>query len=323
MLSGVERLEITFRPLNLELEAPRYAELLSAVYPEPVTVELVHEWEQHFPRDGVRQRTVALDASNNFLGCNESSHRPYMLPQSFWIGVMVFPEFRCRGIGAQLYDDAYAFAQLQGATRLETEIRDHNPDWLRFAQARGFEIDRHIFESTLDLASFDESRFAGVVEAVQAQGIRFFTLADVGDTEENQRRLYELNKRNSLDIPGSEGTFPRWADFQKYVFEASWYRPQGQILAADGDQWVGLSAVGYFAKTNSTYNMHTGVLKGYRGRKIALALKLFAIRRSREWGAVYLRTNNDSKNTPILAINESLGYKSQPGFYRCLRMLGN
>ena len=34
-----------------------------------------------------------------------------------------------------------------------------------------------------------------MIEAVQAQGIRFFTLADAGNTEANQRKLYELNKR--------------------------------------------------------------------------------------------------------------------------------
>jgi GNAT superfamily N-acetyltransferase len=244
-----------------------------------------------------------------------------MLPHSFWIEAVVAPEFRRRGIGARLYDDALAFARAQGAMRLECEVRDHEPAWLKFAQARGFEIDRHVFDSTLDLATFDDARFAGVIEAVQAQGIRFFTLADVGNTEENQRKLYELNKRNSLDIPGSEGTFPRFEDFQKFVFGGSWFRAEGQILAADGERWVGLGAVGYFENTNSTCNMHTGVLKEYRGRKIALALKLLAIRYSRTLGAARLRTDNDSQNAPILAINRKLGYAPEPGVYRCLKGL--
>jgi GNAT superfamily N-acetyltransferase len=315
------KMTITLRPLNLDTDAPRYAELLSITSPKPIAIGQVHEWEEHYPRDGIRQRCVALDEQSVIVGYNNASHVPYMLPNSFWIDVTVLPDFRRRGIGEHLYDNAVEFATAQGATRLECEVRDYNPDWLRFAQTRGFQVDRHIFESTLDLATFDESRFAGVIESVQAQDIRFFTLADAGNTEENQRKLYEVNKRNALDIPGSEGTFPRFEDFRQFVFQASWFRPQGQILAADGERWVGLSAVGYFANTNSAYNMHTGVLKEYRGRKIALALKLLAIRRSREWGAVYLRTNNDSQNAPILAINEKLGYKPQPGLFRCLKEL--
>ncbi len=313
----------TFRPLDLEIDASRYAELLSTIYPEPVTVAQVREWDEHFPRDGFRQRMVAVNENNLVVGCNEASHRPHMLPKSFWIDVIVMPGFRRRGIGSRLYEIALTAAELQGATRLECEVRDHTPEWLQFALARRFQIDRHVFESTLDLTTFDESPFAGTLGAVQAQGVRFFTLADAGNTEANQRKLYELNKRNALDIPGSEGTFPRFEDFSGYVFQASWFRAAGQILAAEGDRWIGLSAVGYFTQTNSSYNMHTGVLKEYRGRKIALALKLLAIRRARDWGAAYIRTNNDSQNAPILAINQKLGYKPEPGFYRCVQKLQN
>jgi GNAT superfamily N-acetyltransferase len=312
---------ITLRPLNFETDAPHYVELINLVSSDPITVERAHEWEGNFPRDGVRQRMLALDEHNRIVGCNEAAHRPYMLLNSFWIDVIVLPDFRRRGIGANLYENAMRFAQTQGATRLECEVRDCNPDWLRFAQARGFQINRHVFESTLNLAPFDESHFAGMIESVQAQGVRFLTLADAGHTEENQRKLYELNKRNALDIPGSEGTFPRFEDFHKYVFEASWFRPQGQILAADGDRWIGLAAVGYFGNTNSAYNMHTGVAKEYRGRKIALALKLLAIRFAREFGATYIRTNNDSQNAPILAINQKLGYKPEPGWFKCMKRI--
>lgn len=311
----------TLRPLNLNTDGARYAELLSTVYPEPVTLQKLIDWERNFPKDGIRERKVAVDERGLILGYSNCGHMPFMLPDSYWVEVIVFLEYQRRGIGSHLYDDALTFARARGATRLEAEIRDHNPGWLRFAQARGFEIDRHVFESTLDLATFDESRFAGVIEAVPALGIRFLTFADAGDTEENRRNLYELNKRNSLDIPGSEGTFPRFEDFQRFVFEASWYRAEAQFIAADGERWVGMTAVGYFEKTNSMYTMHTGVLKEYRGRNIALALKLLSIRYARRWGAAYMRTNNDSKNAPILAINQKLGYQPKPGLYRCLKSL--
>lgn len=314
-------LNITLRPLDLEIDADQYVELVNLIMPDPVTVERVREWARNFPRDGIRQQMVALDENQCIVGCNETSRRPNMLPLSFFVEVIVLPNFRRRGIGTRLYDNAVEFARAHGGNRLICEARDHHPDYLQFAQARGFRIDRHIFESTLDLTTFDESHFAGVIETVQAQGIRFFTLAEVGNTEENQRKLYEVNKRCALEIPGWEGEYPRFEDFRKNVFQASWFRAEGQNLAADGERWIGLGAVGYFAKTNSTYNMHTGVLKEYRGRKIALALKLQTIRRSREWSAAYLRTNNDSENAPILAINRKLGYKPQPGFFKCVKDL--
>ena len=312
---------IRLRSLNLETDAPRCVELFNSANPEPVTVERLREWDRNFPKDGIRRQMAALDSEGDVIGYNDCAHRPYMLPGSFQVEVVVLPEYRRQGIGAQLFQDALTFAQTEHATRLESHVRDHDPDWLCFAQARGFQVERHIFESTLDLATFDETRFAGVIESVQAQGVHFFTLAEIGNTEENQRRLYDLNKRNALDIPGRDPTFSRFEDFQKHVFGASWFRPEGQILAADRDRWIGLTAIGYFAQTNSTYNMFTGVERDYRGRKIALALKLLATRFARELSAVYVRTNNDSENAPILAINQKLGYKPAPGYFKCVKVL--
>ena len=96
---------------------------------------------------------------------------------------------------------------------------------------------------------------------------------------------------------------------------SAWFQPAGQILAAAGDEYVGLAAVGYFEDQNYMYNNITGVLRDYRGRKIAQALKLLTIRYAQAYGAATIRTSNDSENAPMLAINRKLGYKPLPGKY--------
>jgi RimJ/RimL family protein N-acetyltransferase len=149
-------------------------------------------------------------------------------------------------------------------------------------------------------------------------------MADVGNTPEAQQRHYHLNARVSMDVPGSDEAFQRFMPFEVYhatVHEASWYRPDGQIIAAAGDEWIGMAAVGYFEHTQSMYNMITGVDRAYRGRGIAQALKLLSIRCARSYGARYIRTNNDSHNEPMLAINRKLGYQPEPGFYIVVRDL--
>ncbi|MBP1693528.1 MAG: hypothetical protein H6Q37_1411, partial [Chloroflexi bacterium] len=62
-----------------------------------------------------------------------------------------------------------------------------------------------------------------------------------------------------------------------------------------------------------------GVLRTHRGRKIAQALKVIALRYARQNGAQVIRTDNDSLNAPILAINRKLGYQPQPGKYWLVR----
>lgn len=292
---------------------------MSLTSPEPITVEDMQNWLKQAAPERIQQRTAALDEQGHLIGFNNTGRNPWMIPGRFWIEAVVDPVVSRQGIGARLYTDALQFAQTQGATSLEVQIRDHLPEALRFAQARGFQINRHHFESTLDLATFDEQRFTGVIEGLEANGIRFFSLADLGNTREAQEHLYEINCRPSLNVPGLEQlSYRTFEQFKKDVFEAPWYRAEGQIVAADGEQWIGMTAAGYFPATNSMYNTMTGVEPTYRGRGIALALKLLVIRWAKEYGAAYLRTNNDSENVPMLAVNRKLGYKPKPGKYLLL-----
>ncbi len=308
---------VKLRPLNRDTDLPRLSELYmtAMVEPEPVTVEDLQTWLQNAPPGRILQFMVAIDERERIVGFGNVGRDAWMAPGRFWIEVVVDPAFCKQGIGSLLYTHAFQFAQEHGATSLKAELRDSLVDALKFAKWRNFKVDRYIFESTLDLATFDETRFDDVIERVEATGIRFFTLADIGDTRDAQYKLYEINRRYAFDIPGSDSTFAPFEEFHKQVFEAHWYRADGQIVAADGDKWIGLSAVGYFPESNYMYNMMTGVEPSYRGRNIALALKLLVVRCARKYGVSYLRTNNDSENMPILAVNRKLGYQPQPGKY--------
>ena len=55
----------------------------------------------------------------------------------------------------------------------------------------------------------------------------------------------------------------------------------------------------------------TGVLPDYRGKGIALAMKLAGIERARAMGYREIRTENDSLNAPMLRINEALGFQRE------------
>jgi GNAT superfamily N-acetyltransferase len=307
---------ITIRQAEPEADFPRIAELLSGYEPEPITVEQLWEWERRVSAERIRRRLVAATSDGAIVGYGYIDHEAWMRPGRFELWALVDPARRRAGIGAALYDHARQLAVAHGATSFGSETRDDDPAGLGFAERRGYRIDGHTFESTLDLTAFDYQGFAGAVEAAEATGIRFFTMADLGNTDEAKRKLYELNRRTGLDNPGAGGTFPPFEEFQQFVFGASWYRADGQILAADGERWVGIAAVAYYPERNSAYNAFTGVERDYRGRGLAQALKLLAVRFAQRLGAAHIRTNNDSQNTPMLAINRKLGYRPEPGRYR-------
>jgi GNAT superfamily N-acetyltransferase len=309
------------RPLDPARDFPALATLFATNDPEPPTPGLLREQHDNAPDGLIRQRLVAVDEArpDALNGYCDAACWPWELPGQFWLTVVVAPYHRHRGLGTQLAEAALGFAWEHGAARLDAEVRDNDLDSLRFAERFGLRQHRHLFEARLFLADFDAGRFANVAADGQAAGVRFVTLADLGDTEEAQRKLHELNFRLAHDVPGREGDYMPFEQFQKSVCGASWYRADGQIVAMAGDAWVGMAAVGYFAATNSMYNMFTGVEPAWRGKGIALALKLRAIACARRYGANYISTNNDSENAPMLAINHHLGYQPAPGFYRMIR----
>jgi GNAT superfamily N-acetyltransferase len=308
---------VTLRPERDE-DYARVAGLLSIGYAEPVDAEQVREWREHEPEGRIGYHVVAEDAAGNVTGCAHALHDTWNVPGLFWLHVAVDQTARGQGFGTRLYADVARFAREHGATAFRAEARDALPEGLRFAERQGFAVERHIFESTLDLTAFDETPLLHALDAAQNSGIRFCSLADLGDDEEARHRLHALNEALVLDIPGRDPTARPFDAFAKQVFAAAWYRPDGQIVAADGGTWVGVSAVGIFPETRSAYNMMTGVVPAYRGQGIALALKLLALRCARRYGAEYIRTNNDSENTPMLAVNRRLGYQPESG-YRVLR----
>ncbi len=162
--------------------------------------------------------------------------------------------------------------------------------------------------------NFDETQFAGLIENVEATGIRFSTLEAEGNTAHARRQLYEINRVASTDDPSAtDDGFPPFEDYAKTILAASWFQPEGQFMAFDDEKAVGLSAVSYFAETNSMFNMLTGVARTYRGRQIAQALKLLTVQYAKERRADYIATQNDSLNAPMLAINQKLGYVRQKG----------
>lgn len=297
---------------------PRLAELLSHIDPEPTTVAQLEEWDAAANPQQLRRRTVMVDMNNYIIGSLDVGRNPWGHEGRFWLEVIIDPAYRQQGIGSTLYEEGLRHVRELGAKEAATPVRDNDTASLQFALKRGYQHNRHAFESVLDLRTFNETAFQGIVQRCEAAGFRFASLKDLDETWRKQ--LYQVNRTAGLDVPGSN-EFWDYEQFTRNVFNASWFNPDGQILAIEGDKAVGLGAVGYFADTNSSYSAFSGVLPEYRGRGLAQALKLMTVRKAIEWGADYIRTHNDSTNTPMLKINRKFGYQPEPGIYYLLRSL--
>src|SRR5438309_10262308 len=94
--------------------------------------------------------------------------------------------------------------------------------------------------------------------------------------------------------------------------------PQAYMIAKDGDKYVGTSVVWRLKKDpRSLYQCLTGVLREYRGKGIAVALKLKGLDFARKHGLDNILSFNASTNEGMLRINMKLGFKRNLAWLTC------
>lgn len=301
------------RPCTLPVDYAHIAAILNAVRVVPVTVAELQEQDSWMPESSICHRLMAEDAAGSVVGFAQADRYPNTMDGKLYVTVATLPSVRGQGIGSALLERVERFTAEHGATRLVGDVEESDADSLAYMERRGYVVERHAYDSTLDLATFDIAPFAGAVGAVEAKGIRFFTLADEpGD--ETERALYELYGRTMVDIPGYEAkAFMTYETWHRFVVAAEGARPQWVFIAADRGRLVGVTTA--VLSQEHIYTNHTLVEREYRGRGIALALKVLAVQAALRHGAPYMRTGNDSLNGPMLAVNRKLGYKPLAGAY--------
>ena len=177
----------------------------------------------------------------------------------------------------------------------------------------------------LNLETFTDQPYEEIIAKLKGEGFQFTSMEELGNTEEAQRKLYALNDSTDADVPGRKGehTWNSFEDFQKRVCLMDWYKPGGQKVVIDSSKgdWVAMSAISRFE--NHAYNLHTGVDRRYRGRKIAQAVKVMALRYARDVLKVStVHTDHNTTNQPIIAIDRKFGYYIEvPGNFIMQKML--
>ncbi|MEY9926568.1 RimJ/RimL family protein N-acetyltransferase [Catenulispora sp. GP43] len=163
----------------------------------------------------------------------------------------------------------------------------------------------------LDVEAFDDAAFERYPRRAREAGIDFATLADLGDTADHRRAVYELNKTCSADIP-ERGEFFSYEEYLAQRIEVPTFDPAGIVLAIRDEAWIGMSATS-LRSPEVAFSEMTGVLAPYRGQGLSLALKVPAIRFVRAAGRRRLVAFHHPRNASAIAMNRRLGFVGQGG----------
>ncbi|HUG47234.1 MAG TPA: GNAT family N-acetyltransferase [Candidatus Limnocylindria bacterium] len=227
----------------------------------------------------------------------------------------VIEDRRREGIGSRLLGELSA-AATGSADEIATRVAEESEAGVFFARARGFVERYRLYEFVLDLETYVD------VEPLSTDldrlGIQLTTLA-AHDSEELRRDLYALFIETVADVPTPDP--PPATSYEQWEAEMFGLSTGDEIsvLATHEQRPVAICHLSVSGET--AWTEYTGVARGYRGRGLALAVKREGIRLAHQRGVRFIRTENDTLNRAMIAINERLGFRRRPGRIRFGRPL--
>ena len=238
---------------------------------------------------------------------------------SWRVRLRVAPEWRRRGVARSLLEQLDDHARTNQAKRLVAAVRGDEPEGGRFAEAVGFRAYHERIDAYIDVPSFDASAFDDPDEIARRAGVRLATYADLlteraADLEAFQRELLPVIWAIARDVPSPTPMPDQPPPFEiakRMFFEGPGQDPPSTVYALRDGHPVAMTAT-VVKENGAAYTNFTGVAREERGKGLALALKLRALRQLRARGVKLFGTTNDEQNAAMRGINRKLGYAPDP-----------
>jgi GNAT superfamily N-acetyltransferase len=212
-------------------------------------------------------------------------------------------------------------ASADGAKTFTTWCWEDDQLRVDVVQARGYVEERRQRFWELDLVA-NRAKLETMAKESRAkmgeEKIRVLTV-DRDTDPDKWKKLWQMSEEAVQDIPTTVPfTAMSFDDFMKWM-RSPGLREDRTWIARDGDAILGVSMLSYPPKRGVVSKDWTGVARAGRGRGIARGLKYETVMQAIALGVDKVRTDNDFKNTPILHINETMGYTRRPDGIQFMR----
>jgi RimJ/RimL family protein N-acetyltransferase len=229
------------------------------------------------------------------------------------------PNYNNNGYRKLLYDKMLERVEIFSCNKVHTSIYDH-PNYEEIKKLiikEKFKLVQTNREYSCDLKKINIDKYQPLIKKLESEGIRFHdSKEDMLNWPNHYKKLEELEWKIEQDVPIPDGIkhtrlpFKHWKklclDFYKNSYGVD-------LVATIDNKYIGATDIFVFGKSEPQkgWTGSLGVLKEFRRKGIATAIKIKAIEILLNKGITELRTDNE-ENNPMYKINVNLGFKPVP-----------
>ncbi|MBS3782212.1 MAG: GNAT family N-acetyltransferase, partial [Candidatus Thermoplasmatota archaeon] len=195
------------------------------------SVESLKHLDENFPEKCKHQRYIA-ELDGEVIGhASYSQWEGSYEPGKFSIYGAIHPDRQGEGYGAELYQHVMKELDEYDPIKLKANTKEGKERAIRFLKDRGFREMNRVWELELDVDSFDLEKDGRSEENLDEDGIGITTLKEIGNDENNRRKIYGLFEEIMEDIPGSEEfTGMDYDQFIERIFNRPIFSPECTII---------------------------------------------------------------------------------------------
>jgi GNAT superfamily N-acetyltransferase len=304
----------------------KYADVISSIHnDETVDPEALRtRWEAEARTPQNQGRYLIVDGENAY-GIAFWTRPGEWAPVSHRVAnvnVRMAPGHESTSDFARFIQEMEAAAKAAGADLARAVAREDEEFHPRALQALGYREDRRSRSWRLTLADSRDALLKARADARKSMSRRGVEIRNFANsmTDANWLEIYRLAAETIPDIPT---TFAQpIPGFDEWVQQMRAPGVNGdRIWAAWSDKVLAAYSYLVYPASGDLLTGYTATRKSFRSRGIARALKLESIGQAIELGADSIKTDNDTENSAILHINETLGFIPLPGLVQYVKEL--
>ena len=229
------------------------------------------------------------------------------------------PAFNTKESRSLLYNKMLKEIESFNSNLITTSVYDHPNYHLikEFLIEKNFKLVQTNREYSCDITAINLKKYQPLIKKLESEGVEFYDSKEqMINFPDHFKKLEKLKWEYCQDFPIPKGIEHTRQPFDRFVkltndFYENCYGVD--IVAVLKGQYIGSTDLEVYPKSepHKAWTDGLGVLRDFRRKGIATALKIKAIERLLSKGVTQIRTDNE-ENNPMYKINEKLGFKPVP-----------